>query len=181
MNKIIAVVGMPGSGKSETVKIFEEFGFSRIYFGGIVIEEVKKLGLDVNEENESMVRRNLRRKYGLSAIAKLSLSKIKEALIKGDVVIDGLYSWEEYKLLIKEFPQMNIVAVYASPRARYSRLEKRIDRPLSQEEAKSRDYDQIENLHTGGPIAMADFTIKNEGSLKNLKEKIKELIKIIGE
>jgi len=181
MNKIIAVVGMPGSGKSEVVNIFEEHGFSRVYFGGVVIEEVRKLGLDVNEKNESNVRKDLRRKYGLDAIAKLSLPKIREALKKYNVVIDGLYSWEEYKLLVKEFPNMVVIAVYAPPDIRYSRLEKRQIRSLSPEEAKSRDYDQIENLHTGGPIAMADFTIKNEGSLKTLIEKTKLLIKEIGE
>ena len=32
MNKIVAVVGMPGSGKTEAVKIFEEAGFFRVYF-----------------------------------------------------------------------------------------------------------------------------------------------------
>ena len=179
MHKLVAVVGMPGSGKSEAVKVFEEAGFSKVYFGGVVLEEVKKRGLEVNEENERKVREELREKYGMEAMAKLSLPVVKEKLTEGNVVVDGLYSLEEYLLLKKEFPEMIVLCVYSSPRTRYERLAKRPLRPLRLEEARNRDLNQLKNLHTGGPIAMADFTIVNESTMEELEENIKKFIKEI--
>jgi len=69
-----------------------------------------------------------------------------------------------------------VVAVYASPKTRYHRLSKRKIRPLTHEEAQTRDISQIENLHTGGPIAMADFTIINESSIEEFKLNINHFI-----
>ena len=45
MNKIVAVVGLCGSGKSEAVKFFMESGWSKVYFGDVVMNEVKLRGL----------------------------------------------------------------------------------------------------------------------------------------
>lgn len=179
MNKIVAVVGMPGSGKSEVVKILEGAGFSKVYFGGVVIDELKEAGLKVNEENERKMREKLRKDNGMEAMAKLSLPKIEEKIKSFNVVIDGLYSMEEYMLLKKEFPEMVVLAVYSSPKTRRERLSKRPERPLRTEEATERDLSQISNLHTGGPIAMADFTIVNEGGLAELERRAKAFIRTI--
>jgi dephospho-CoA kinase len=86
-------------------------------------------------------------------------------------VVDGLYSWEEYTLLKARYgDKFVVVAVWASPSTRYQRLAGRVVRPLTAEEAASRDKAEIENSNKGGPIAMADFTIINESSLEELKK-----------
>jgi dephospho-CoA kinase len=51
---------------------------------------------------------------------------------------------------------------------RYPRLAGRPVRPLTAEEAASRDKSEIENLNKGGPIAMADYVIPNEHNLDDL-------------
>jgi len=172
MKQLLAIVGLPGSGKSEVVKLVEERGFAKIYFGGMTIEKLKEENLEVNEQNERMMREKLRRDHGMAAYATLNLPKIKAALLKGSVVIDGLYSWEEYLVLKKEFPEMVVVAVCASPKTRSTRLASRPIRPLTPEQVQSRDYAQIENLHQAGPIAMADFTIVNEGDLADVEKQV---------
>jgi dephospho-CoA kinase len=174
---VVSIVGMTGAGKSEVARIFEENGFIRIRFGDVTDEEIKKRGLELNEENERYVRELLRQEYGMSAFAMLNLSKIDLARKQSDVVIDGLYSWEEYTFLKTYCGEgFCVVAVWASPRARYNRLAGRLDRPLAVEEAISRDRAEVENISKGGPIAMADFTIINETSLKDLKREVKEII-----
>ena len=175
--KVVSIVGMAGSGKSEVARIFEKSGFRRIRFGDVTDEEIKKLGLGLNEENERCIRELLRQKYGMSAYAMLNLPKIDLAKKTSDVVIDGLYSWEEYTFLKGNYGEgFCVVAVWASPRTRYARLAGRIERPLTMEEAISRDRAELENINKGGPIAMADFTIINESSLNNLKNEAKEII-----
>ncbi len=167
--KVVSIVGMAGSGKSEVAKVFERNGFRRIRFGDITDEEVKKRGLELNEENERHVRQQLREEHGMAAYAKLNLPKIDALLKSTDVVVDGLYSWEEYKLLKGRYDEdFHMVAVWASPETRYNRLSRRNVRPLTMEEAASRDVAELENTNKGGPIAMADFTIINETSLADL-------------
>ncbi len=167
---LISIVGMAGSGKSEVASIFEKNGFRRLRFGDITDEEIRKRKLELNEENERLVREQLRKEYGMAAYAKLNLPKIDALLKKTNVVIDGLYSWEEY-LLLKELygDEFKLVAVWASPHTRHNRLNSRANRPLTHEEAAARDKSEIENSNKGGPIAVADFTIINESTFKELE------------
>jgi len=60
--------------------------------------------------------------------------------------------------------------------SRYARLADRVERPLTTEEAASRDEAEIKNINKSGPIAMADFTILNEGTIKELKREVKKVI-----
>lgn len=175
--KVIALVGMAGAGKSEVARQFEKNGYTRIRFGDITDLEVKKRGLPLNEANERQVREQLRKKHGMAAYAKLNLPRIDEALQKSNVVVDGLYSWEEF-VLLKDYygDKLCLVAVSTSPGTRYSRLAVRQVRPLTGKEAAERDRTEIENINKGGPIALADFTITNESSLKELQEQTQRII-----
>jgi len=175
--KLAAIVGMTGAGKSEVSRLFEKSGFIRIRFGDITDEEVRKRGLELNEENERRVRETLRQEHGMAAYALLNLSRIDLAIKQRDVVIDGLYSWEEY-IMLKNYYGKGLVtlAVWSSPQTRYTRLAAREIRPLTAAEAAGRDWSEVENLHKAGPIAMADFTILNEASLKDLARKTKAMI-----
>ncbi len=175
--KVVSIVGMAGSGKSEVARVFEESGFIRIRFGDITDEEVKKRGLELTEKNERYIRELLRQENGMPAYAKLNLPRIDSAREHSDVVIDGLYSWEEYTFLKDYYGgDFYVVAVWASPKTRYARLSSRLNRRLTEEEASSRDRAELENINKGGPIAMADFTIINESSLESLREEAKKIL-----
>jgi len=175
--KVISIVGMAGAGKSEVARLFEGDGFIRIRFGDVTDEEIRKRDLEPGEESERYIRELLRKEYGMSAYAILNLSKIDLARTQTHVVIDGLYSWEEYTFLKTYYKEdFYVVAVWASPRTRYARLSGRLDRGLTPEQAANRDKAELENISKAGPIAMADFTIINESSLKNLKKEVKGVI-----
>jgi dephospho-CoA kinase len=176
MNKILALVGMCGTGKSVVADYFEKKSFSKVYFGGVTMDELAKRGLEVNETNEKAVREELRATYGMAAYAILSLPKIENAVKDANVIIDGLYGWSEYKVLKEKFGNQLIVISITSPlQDRYERLEQRKIRPLTNEEARQRDYAEIENLEKGGPIAIADYTIINDGTLQDMMEKLDRL------
>ena len=175
--KVVSIVGMAGSGKSEVARLFERNRFVRIRFGDITDEEIKKRGLELNEQNERYIRELLRKEHGMAAYAKLNLPKIDEVSKYSDIVIDGLYSWEEYTFLKDYYREdFYVVGIWASPRTRYARLTTRLHRCLTPEVAASRDRAEIENTNKGGPIAMADFTIINESSLGNLGKEAKKII-----
>jgi dephospho-CoA kinase len=175
--KVVSIVGMTGAGKSEVSRIFEQNGFIRIRFGDLTDEEMRRRGLEPSEENERLVRELLRREQGPAAYAELNQPRIEQALKSSDVVIDGLYSWEEYIYLKACYGEdLCLVAVWSSPKTRYARLTTRSSRRLTLEESISRDRAEIENIAKGGPIAMADFTIINESSVGDLRREAERII-----
>lgn len=175
--KVVSIVGMPGSGKSEVSRVFEENGFVRIRFGDVTDKEIEKRGLELNEENERYIRELLRKEHGMTAYARLNLPRIDSALKHSDVVIDGLYSWEEYIFLKPYYGKdFYVIAIWSSPETRYARLAARANRRLTPEEAAARDKGEIENLNKGGPIALADFTITNESSLADLQQAVERIL-----
>lgn len=174
---LIAIVGLTGSGKSEVTRILESENYHKIRFGDITEEIILQAGKEINEANERAAREGLRREHGMAAYAKLNLPKIETARNEGKkVVIDGLYSWEEYKVLKQQFPELFILSVQASPSTRYARLSNRESRPLTGQESLSRDFSEIENINKAGPISMAESTLLNEGSKEDLKKEVHNLI-----
>jgi len=177
MKKIVAIVGMCGSGKSVASDYLVEKGWNKIYFGGVTMDELKKNNLEVNPDNERMMREKLRKEYGMAAYAILLLPKIRESMKEYDTVLDGLYSWDELLVLRKEFgDELKLIAVTADRPLRYSRLTNREIRPLTNLEAENRDVAEIENLAKGGPIAMADYYILNNGTKEEYIERLENII-----
>lgn len=180
---VVAFVGLPGAGKSECVKHTEALGVPSVYFGGLIIDEVKARGLEVNEENEKHVREDIRAKEGKGAYAERIIIKIETLFDEGEnrVVADGLYSWTEYKIFKKHFGNnVTIIAVAAPREQRHQWLAQRPLRPLTDEEATSREYAEIENLEKGGPIANADFTVLNNGTKEQLIEQVDTIFEQVG-
>ncbi len=187
-NKIVFIVGMAGAGKSMVSDELVKKGFAFLRFGQITLDKVKEDGLEVNETNEKKVREGLRKKHGMGAFAILNIPKFDELLKESNVVGDGLYSWSEYKILKEKYgDSMYVIAVYAPAKLRYERLEnrkvekddKQRFRSFTEKEARARDYSEIENIEKGGPIAMADFTIVNTGTIDELKKRVKDILKAI--
>jgi dephospho-CoA kinase len=176
MNKIIAVIGMCGSGKSEAVKYFVEKGYQKIYFGDVVLNEIKSKQLEINEVSERKVREELRDRYGMGAMAMKSIDRIREYYLNGNVVIESLYSWQEYKTIKNEFgDHFKLLTMYTTKTIRYKRLELRETRPLTYNEAVSRDISEIEHLDKGGPIAFADYLVLNDATLDDLYKQLEKI------
>lgn len=173
--KILAFVGLAGSGKTTAVEYLTRKGYPKVYFGGIILDEVKKRGLELTQENEQPIREELREKEGKDFVAKRIVQQIHDLVAAGQhrIVADGLYTWTEYKVLKREFPGELTVAAIVAPRAlRHRRLMVRETRPLIGQEVDRRDWAEIENLEKGGPIAIADHYIINDGDVEKLRAQI---------
>lgn len=189
MSYLICTTGLTGSGKSVASDFFVEKGYQYLRFGQIVLDEVKKRKLAPIEENERPIREEFRKKHGMAAMAILNLPKFKKMLRTGNVLGDGLYSFEEYKVLKDAFGKRFItIAVFSPPFLRYERLTKRKltkkdtqlrNRPATKKAAHSRDLAELENLNKGATIAMADYTIVNTKSLKYFIKQLYEIYKEI--
>ncbi|MFA5134003.1 MAG: AAA family ATPase [Patescibacteria group bacterium] len=187
MTKIIAIVGMCGAGKSLLADELVKLGWGFVRFGQITLDIAKERGVS-GEAAEKQIREEVRAKHGMGAFATLNIPKFDSILLEKNLVADGLYSWAEYKIL-KEYygDRLAVVAVYAPPALRYERISKRFsdkndtdlrNRNFTKEEALARDWNEIENIEKGGPIAMADYTILNTGEIEEYQKEIKKFISI---
>ena len=173
--KIIALVGLAGSGKSSAVEYLTEKGFPKIYFGGVIYKAMDEAGIEKTWDNQQQFREEIRRKEGKDFVIKRVIKNIHDLINAGQnkIVLDGLYTWSEYKFLKHEFPgQVVVIAIVTPKYLRYQRMTKRIERPMQPHEVDQRDWSEIENLEKGGPIAIADYFIINDGSLEQLHQKI---------
>lgn len=161
--RALALVGMAGSGKSLCAAHLQARGYFQFRFGSIVVDEVARRGLPIAPQHERLVREEFRSQEGMDAIARRALPILRDGLnTYRSIIIDGLYSHSEYKLLRAELgAPMVVVAVICDRALRYDRLAQRAERPLTAEEAEQRDYAEIEHLEKGGPIALADYTLIN--------------------
>lgn len=181
--KIIAFVGLTGSGKSAAVEYLTSKGYPKVYFGGIVLDEVAKRGLELTQENEQPIREELREKEGKDFVVKRIIKQIHDLVASGQhrIVADGLYTWTEYKVLKSEFPgALTVVAVVTPKHLRKRRMANRAIRPLSSEEVDKRDWAEIENIEKGGPIAIADYFIHNDGDINKFTQDLDHTLKEIG-
>lgn len=173
--KIIALVGLAGSGKSSAVEYLTEKGFPKIYFGGVIYKAMDEAGIEKTWDNQQQFREEIRRREGKDFVIKRVIKNIHDLINAGQnkIVLDGLYTWSEYKFLKHEFPgQVVVIAIVTPKHLRYQRMAKRIERPMQPHEVDQRDWSEIENLEKGGPIAIADYFIINDGSLEQLHQKI---------
>lgn len=182
--KLIAIVGMSGSGKSVVVDHLTEKGYPKVYFGGMVYKEMEKRGIIRTEDGESEkeFREMIRKTEGKDWVVRQAIAEAKDLIAAGQkrVILDGVYSWTEYKILKKEFPKaLTFVAVVVDKKLRYDRVAKRPDRAFDATAIRERDRSEIENLEKGGPIAAADYYVLNNSTIEDVKKRVDEILKEI--
>lgn len=169
---------MPFSGKSEAVKIAKEMNIPVVRMGDMVWEEVKKQGLEINDENVGFIANKMREIHGMDIWARRTVEKIISMKDINKLVIDGVRNFEEIDFFKKMLgSNFIIVAIEVSNETRYKRamLRGREDDSLDLDLVKKRDEREI-NWGLDRVIASADIVVSNEGNLEDFRKKIKEIL-----
>jgi len=184
--RIIALVGMPGSGKGTcTDYLHTTYKWPLVHFGNMVYEEVQRRGLD-NVRDEAFVREDMRAQEGKAVLAKHAARKADEYAAESEhiIVFDGLYSWSELQFLRETYGNSLLVVATTAPRKiRYQRILARNDshrKYTDEQQVMNRDISEIENLEKGGPIAFADYTIVNDSAPEAMTGKLDDILKSEG-
>jgi dephospho-CoA kinase len=176
---LLAVVGLAGAGKSTAIGFLSELlPTPVIHFGGVVLAEVRRRGLAITESNERQVREQIRGEYGMGAIAHLSSEAIRTQYGPDDVaLVDGLYSYEEREVLIRETGRrVQLLAIHTTMSVRTARLGNRAFRPLTPQEVFERDLWEVRALDKATPIALADYHIVNSGPKPTLRSSVERFL-----
>lgn len=183
--KVIGIVGLQGSGKTEVARTIARFRVPCVRMGEVVWKEVRRRGQKVTEANVAKVATELREKEGMGAIAKrcipiiMSRGKGKKA-----VVVDGIRGAAEVKEFRRAFGEdFYLISVEASEQIRYSRVaaRARADDAITPKRFIEKDWREAK-WGMEEAMALADFKIVNEGTLEELREKAIGIYKqIIGE
>ena len=165
---------MPGSGKSEAVKVVSKKSLV-VRMGDRVWEEVKKIDLELNEKNVGFIANSMREKYGNGIWAKRTIPHIKDSNL---VIIDGIRCIEEIEEFKLEFGKdFVLIVIQASPNLRYQRIQsrKRKDDTLTFTQFQKRENREL-GWWLNNTIKKADYTIINNGNVEDLKIKIEKLV-----
>jgi len=167
--RVIVLIGESGAGKS-TLSEFLNTPDSWFVSSNLMIDIITKRGLPVNHDTIHQVANE---KYEENPYWQIP--RMLEVLNKtGLLLLDGPRRTDEVKRLLKICPEVVIIRVITGLQERQGRLK---DRDGVDENAFKRIV--VEEKSETGLIdyllAMADITVENKGSLKDLQDIAKEI------
>lgn len=181
---IIGLTGKNGSGKGEVARFLKERGFEYHSLSDVIREELERKSKRITRDQLVETGNRLRRRFGPDVLAKRIVERLES---DKNYVIDSIRHPSEVKVFQ---PRNNFVLlnVTAPPRVRFERLKKRgrENDPKTFSEFKNLELRESKSAvrsdqQLDQAIKMADYEIKNTGSLKTLQEQITDIVmKIAG-
>src|SRR5688500_16129443 len=114
--KIIALIGLTGSGPSTAVDQSHDHGYPKMHVGGFPYQAMEDAGIEITWESQQVFREEIRKKEGNDFVVKRAIAQARKLIEAGQhrIILDGIYTWSEYKILKHEFPgEMTVIAVVA--------------------------------------------------------------------
>ena len=127
MGKVVAVCGMPGSGKGEFAAVLEQQGVPVLSMGDMVRAEVKRQNLAESPGIFGEIAAQLRAEHGEDVLAVRLADAVDELLESHPIVlIEGMRGTAERTVFSRRWmDDFESVAVEASPDIRFMRIQQR--------------------------------------------------------
>lgn len=175
---------MPGSGKSEAVRIARDLDIPVVRMGDFVLEEVRRRGLPVEEDAIGPVATGMRAEHGDDVWAKRTVEAIRAGEVEGIdpddpvLVVDGVRSLAEIERFRAELGHdFTLVAVTAPDAVRHARIlgRGRADDAADRARVEKRDARErgwgIEEA-----IGSAEIAVANDGDLESFRGHASEVL-----
>jgi dephospho-CoA kinase len=177
--KLILITGMSGSGKTTLANKFRARGVATVTMGDVIRGLAREKGLSPTPENLGRLAIEIRDEGGDPAVANLCVEKIND-LPDDMVLVDGIRSIKEVEVFDDKF-EVVLVAVFTSQKTRFARLSARgrSDDPKELTTFKNRDDREL-SFSLSHAIALADFILRNDGSLEDFENEFENLLTLIG-
>jgi dephospho-CoA kinase len=167
MGKVVAVCGMPGSGKGEFAAILASQHIPILSMGDMVRREVNLRGLEESPTIFGEVAHDLRQTFGKNVLAVRLVAAVNDLMASNEIVlIEGMRGTDEYNVFAEQWGQHFVsVAIEANEDIRYERIQSRgRSEDGSREEFEQRNAREIGwGLNT--LLQTAHVTLQNNGTL----------------
>jgi dephospho-CoA kinase len=177
--RIIGLVGLPGSGKSEAATVAEDAGVPVVTMGDVIRAVCRERDLELTEGTMGEVATDLREQGGDDAIADRSLPLIEDALGDADtVLVDGIRGQAEVDRFEAAFgDDFVLVSIDAPFETRLERIRERGRDPSADAREDLQTRDERERGY-GMDRAMddADLVVSNTDSLDAFHDRVRTLL-----
>jgi len=172
---LIAIVGLPASGKSTAIESVKYVG-PIVTMGDVIREEIMMRKLDPTPENIGKIAQMLREESGDDVIALRVIEKIK-LLPNPIILIDGIRSIVEVDRF-REYGTLYVIAITCPNAVRFERIQRRgrSDDTTQVSQIRARDQREL-SFGLGIVIENADYVIVNDSTLESLQVKVRNLVK----
>jgi len=172
--KVIAICGLPGSGKTTAIEAIEDLGIV-VSMGDVVRNEVRKRKLELSGPTIGKIAKELREKGGPAVIAEKCVELIKERNAE-IIFVDGVRSLFEVNIF-RRFWKFPIIAIIVDEKKRFTRLFERgrSDDPKSSGDLKERDDREIQ-FGLDKVLDKADYIIPNNSTIEDLKKHTRKMV-----
>ena len=174
--KIVVFTGMPGSGKSEAVRLALERGLQVLRMGDAVWDEVRRQGLPLEAGQVGRVANEMRTSHGADIWARRTLESVDR--MADVIIIDGVRSRAELDAFEEELgADFYLVLIDCPDDLRMERVTSRgrDDDTMSPEAFRARDEREL-SWGLGEVLASADVVIPNTGTVEELRTRVSELL-----
>ena len=177
---VVGLTGPNASGKGEAATFLASRGFSVRSLSDVVRDEATRRGLDHSRDNLIRVGVEMRTRHGPGALARRVLPRLK-----GRAVVDSIRNPGEVAVL-RKLPRFLLLGIDAPQALRFRRslLRGRIGDGATLEEFARKE--ELENSKTRAgqqllaTLAQADIVIDNDGTIEDLRRKVREALEARG-
>jgi len=180
MLMIIGITGTDGAGKGTVVRCLVARGFTHYSARDFIVAEIERQGLPVSRNQMRLTANQLRATRGNEYVIKQAYEK---AVASGQarVVIESIRALAEARYLQEKGGVL--LSVDADQRVRFERIQARRSASdqvdfttfAAHEELEKNDPDP-HGMQKAKAMALADYTIKNDGTIEELRAKVGEFL-----
>jgi dephospho-CoA kinase len=182
----LGLTGRMASGKGEAVHILQDQGFNYISLSDIVRREAGRGGQEISRARMQDIGNRLRAEGGAGVLGRM-VRECVLAAAENRWVIDGIRNPAEVQEL-KKISDFYLIGIDCDIPTILERMKKRGRATDAVGEGELREVLRREwgdgepkgGQQVGPTLAMADFTIANNGTLDELEIKLDEILKKIG-
>lgn len=178
MSLVLAVCGMPGSGKGEFASVFIDQKIPVLSMGDMIRAEVAHRGLEESPNIFGEIASELRAEFGDDVLAVRLADKIDSMREENDVIlIEGLRGVAEREIFQSRWNEsFKVIAIHADKELRFQRIMKR-----NRSEDGDRETFEIRDSREKGwgleqLISEADYSIQNRDPLSAFYQDTRELL-----
>lgn len=173
MANVVAVCGMPGSGKGEFAAVLDQAGIPIVSMGDMIRAEVRQRGLVEEPHVFGQIAAELRAQHGEEVLAVRLCERVDELLEDHPLVlIEGLRGTAEDEVFSQRWGELyRTIAIVADAELRFERIQQRGRSEDGDREAFEARNERERGWGLEDLIEVANDFISNDADLKQFQAK----------